>query len=500
MTASIPASYLDAVTPSVISPGGSALALIGLALTNSSRVPMGAVKLFPLQSSVADYFGASSVEAQAAKIYFKGFDNSNVKPAGILFAQFNQTAVAAWLRGGSLKAMTLTSLKALAGVLSVTVDGVLHTSSAIDLSAATSFSNAATLIQAAFTTPGFTVAFDSIASAFVITSGTTGAASTISVGSGTIAAGLALTTQTGAVTSQGADAATPGPFMDSVVAATQNWVTLFLTFDPDGGAGNAQKLQFAEWVDGKTNGYLFAGWDDDLTPTESTNAATSMAAILVANNTSGTAPIYAPSWDKAAFLAGAIASIDFNQKDGRTNMAARVQSGLSADVTDATTAANLKANGYNFYGAFASRTGTFTEFQDGRVTGDFLWIDTYVNQIWMNDNFQADLIALRRSVKSIPYNLAGRTLIRQALQDTVDKALNFGAIRPGVVLSESEAAQVNAAAGIAIDSVLTTQGYYIQVLDASPDQRKLRGTPPCTVWYMDGGSVNRIDLASVAVL
>jgi hypothetical protein len=58
---------------------------------------------------------------------------------------------------------------------------------------------------------------------------------------------------------------------------------------------------------------------------------------------------------------------------------------------------------------------------------------------------------------------------------------------------------VNAAAGLAIDTVLSSQGWYLQILDATPQVREARGTPPCTFWYMDGGSVQNINLASVEV-
>ncbi|HEX7687350.1 MAG TPA: DUF3383 domain-containing protein [Burkholderiaceae bacterium] len=499
MTASIPAAYFVEVTPSVIKAGGNALVLNGVVLTESTRAPLGAVLSFASADGVAAYFGDSSVEAQVAAIYFNGFDNSDVKPGSILFTQYNASAVAGWMRGGTSQTPILSELQALSGVLTLTVDGTPHTSSNIDLSAATSFSNAATIIQAAFTSPGFTVSFDSVSAAFVFTSNTTGASSSVSVATGSLAAGLALTTATGAVTSPGAAAAVPGTFMDGIKRATQNWATFMTAFDPDGGSGNTVKQAFAAWVNSQNKRFIYVAWDDDVTPTESTSAAASLGAILVAANSEATCPIYGPTWDKAAFICGSIASIDFTRTNGRPNFAYRSQDGLPADVTSDTVAANLQANGYNFYGAVATANQGFEYFYPGSVTGTWSWLDSLVCEIWLNNALQLALLTLLTIVKSIPYNQAGYALIRAACMDPINAALNFGAIRAGVTLTAQQIAEVNNQAGTQIDQVLSTRGWYLQVNDASGTTRAARSSPPITLWYMDGDSVNKLSLSSIAV-
>ena len=497
----IPASFDVTVTPSVISAGGSALALNGLMLTNGTRVPIGAVLLFPASLSVASYFGASSVEAQAAAIYFSGYDNSNLKPAALLIAQYPTVAVASYLRGGSLAALSLAQLTALSGVLTVTNDGVAKTSSAINLATATSFSNAATLIQAGFTAPGFTVSFDSVSSAFVFTDILTGAASTMSFATGTLSAGLALTSVTGAVLSQGSGIATPTPFMNAVSAVTQNWATFFTTFDPDLGAGNTVKQAFAAWTNAQISRYCYAAWDTDITPTLSTAATTSLGYILGPNgiNSAGTVVIYGTDWTKAAFFCGATASIDFSQLNGRITYKYKSQGGLTPEVTSATVASNLIANGYNYYGIEATANQSFIFFAPGTVSGQFQWADRYINPIWLNNALQLAAMVLLTQLKSIPYNTAGYALMRAAWGDPITQAVNFGAIRAGVPLSMLQASNVNNAAGVPIDSLLSSVGYYLQILPATAQVRGARGSPPCTLWYMDGGSVHRINLASIEV-
>jgi hypothetical protein len=572
-TLAIPASAIVSVNPSVISAGGSALDLNGLMLTTSTRVPAGTVRSFASQSDVASFFGGSSQEASLATTYFLGFDNSNAKPGAMLFAQYPIGPVGAWLHGATL-ALSLTQLQATTpGVLTVTIDGVPHTSASINLSAATSFSSAAEIISLALAVTGPqtasftgsiastvltvtavgigplgvgnevrgvgitagtqivsfgsgtggtgtynisisqtvsseamtantpTVTYDSVTGAFFVVSPTTGAASTIGYASGAMAAPLGLTQATGATLSQGANAASPAAFMTNVTNISQNWASFATAFDPDAGSGNTQKLAFAAWNNGTNDRYLYAAWDTDASPTTSTNATGSLGNILNASNSSGTFPIYSPAQgaNLAAFVLGTGASIDFTQTNGRATYKFRSQTGITADVVNQTVYNNLVANGYNSYAVFATADDQFTFLADGSITGPFDWADSYIDQIWLNNQFQLALMVLLTNAKSIPYNQAGYGLIAAALMDPINQGLNFGAFRPGVTLSQAQIAEVNNAAGVKIDDVLSTQGWFLQIKDASPQVRAARGSPPCTFWYMDGQSVQKINLASVEV-
>lgn len=662
----IPASELVAVSPSVLGAGGNGVDVICLFLTTSTRVPIGQVLSFPDGESVSNFFGPASIEAQVANGgpnygngYFGGFDGSAKQPGSILFVQYNQAAVAAYLRGGDIAAvLSLAQLQALSGSLNIVVDGYLHSISSIVLSSYNSFSAAAAGIQAAFDDPvestftaslgaAFTasgtgtnltvtavtglisigdtaigtgipasttivsqtsgttggaglyvtsqattastasctststvldvtvntdldiavgqtlvgsgvagtplitaqlsgttgsigtyrisgaqqhvvsesmtgiataplVTFDSVSGAFIITSGITGTPSTVAFATGTLAAPLLLTSATGAVLSQGAAAAVPAGFMNSVVIANSNWVNFATAFDPDNGSGNSVKLAFSAWKNSQNNRFGYICWDLDITPTAAMPATSSLGYILANNNDSGTCLLEgdpAVGWNlntavaEAAFIAGAAASIDFTRTRGRISFAYKAQAGLLATVQDPTIAANLggnpqvngsRGNGYNFYGAYGNANANFIWFQRGFVTGDFAWFDSYINQIWMNNAFQNALLNLQKNALSIPYSTDGNALIEAAMADPIQAALNFGACGPGV-LSASQVAQVNARAGLNIASVLQTQGYYLQILPAPAATRAGRTSPPCTFWYIDQGSVQAISLSSIAL-
>jgi hypothetical protein len=468
---------------------------VGLILTNNTQIPIGRIGRFSSATDVASYFGALSTEAGLATTYFGGYSNSTIKPASLLFAQYPTAAVPAYLRSGNVSALTIAQLQALSGTLTITTGGTAKTSSAINLSTASSFSNAATMIAAAFTSPGFTVSYDAVSGGFVFTNTATGAASTITAATGTLATGLALTAATGAVVSPGADAATPSAALDGVIAQTQDFVSFMTAWKPSAG----DMLGFASWTNTHSDRYLYAMWDNDVAAINSGDTSTVGAQITLANY-SGTAPIYAPinGATAAAFLMGMIASIDFQAVGGRITTAFKAGS-LPADVSNSVIASNLTANGYNYYGAYATANQAFTFFYPGQISGKFDWIDSWINQVWMNNGFQLALMNLMTGIGSVPYNAEGYAQIEEALSGQIQAAVNFGAIRVGVPLSATQAVAVNTAAGRKVSDVIEQRGWYVRVADASPQVRAARGSPPVLVWYSDGQSIQRITVASVLV-
>lgn len=573
----IPASDLVRVIPSVLSAGGNALSLNAIMLTNNTSIPIGTVQGFASLTDVQTWFGPASIEATLAAKYFAGFDNAQSLPSVLYFSQYNTGAVGAYLRSGSVLGLTLAQLQAFSGTVIVTVDGRTVTSANINLSSATSQSNAAALIQAglqavgsvftgigtigngsggagntlnittlttghvkigdiivggvspaaitAFLTgtgglgtytvggapqdfePGgaltaastATATYDAQLGCFLIHSPTTGAASTIDFATGTLSASIKLTAATGAVLSQGADIATPLAFMPGLLQQSQNWATFMTVFEPI----TADKLLFAAWVQTTNERFAYVVWDSDVTILAGA-APSSFGAQCVAANFVGIYPRYEPadtngSGRKAAFICGMVASVDFNRTKGRITLAFKGQAGLVSDITSSTTAANLKLNGYNFYAAYATANDRFVNEQPGSTPGPWKFFDSYIDQIWLNSSLQLAFMSLLTSINFLPYNSEGYNLLRGAALDPIKAALNAGVIQPGVTLSNSQKAQVNTAAGLSIADSIQNQGYYLQILDAAPIVRAARQSPPMTLWYTDGGSIQKIDLASIAI-
>lgn len=508
----IPASQDVRIIPGVIGTGGNPLSLNEVMLTSGQFPPVGTVPSFPSAAAVEAYFGPGTPEAAAAAVYFAGFLTSTAKPSALFFSQYPVAAVAGYLLGGSVAALTLTQLQALSGTITLSVDGTPETSTAISLTGATSFSNAATLIQAQMT--GVTVAYSSQHSAFVVTSDTTGATSAVGPATvGSLATGLGLTTVTGALASPGAAAptsSTPAAAMTAITKITQNWATFQTLFDPDASGVITNKLAFAQWSNGQQNRWLYIEWDGNIAATES-GVTTSFGAVALADELNGCCANYSPGSSSpadptnpmllAAFVGGTVASINFNAKNGRIATKFKGSSLVSPGVTDQTVLNNLEANGYNCYGAYATANQPFQYYAPGQMPGEWDWIDTYVDQIFLNNQFQLAFMELMTTINSIPYNTLGDSYIRAAAQDPIAQFVNFGGIQPNVVLSAAQIAEVVAATG---DSnapfLLQSVGWYLQVLPSTPQTRGLRQSPPCSFFYTDGGSVQQITLNSVDVM
>ncbi len=504
----IPAKKLVQVLPGVIGVGGAALALSGLILTANTSVPIATISQFSDATSVGDFFGYGSDEKAIADVYFAGFDTSTQKPANLLFSQYPTAPVAAYLRSASLASMTLAQLQAVTpGVMTVTVDGALKTSGSINLSTATSFSDAASKITTAFAS-GPVFSYNAQLSAFVAISSTTGAASTITFAAGTIATALKLTSATGAVLSQGAIAAVPSSAMDAILTKALNWAAFTTVFEPL----LADKLLFATWTSQQNDRFAYACWDTDVNAVVSGNTTAfgpQVAALKLSGSMSFSGdPARAAALGitmqnmvrpLAAFALGYMASIDFARQNGRTTLAYRSQSGIVAGVGDSTIADILIANGYNFYGDYATSQQAFRFMQNGQISGRFVWADSFANEIKMNADFQQELMSFLSATGSVPYNAAGYAAIETVLQTPINSALNFGTIRSGITLSGAQIIAVNSAAGQKIDDVLSSRGWYLSIRDPGPSVRAARGTPVMTFFYCDGGSIQKMTLASLLV-
>ena len=562
MSGSIAASNYVAVTPSVISAQGNGLSLIGLILTTNTRVPIGTVPSFPNLAAVGAYFGLSSTEYALASVYFQGYVNSTIKPSALLFSQYPWTSpVAAYTRGASVAGLSVTQLAAISGTLSITVNSTAYTASSLNLSAANSFSSAANIINTALAIPqaaGATITgtvtagvltvtaqsvnpiqvgdqvtglspttyissfgmgtggtgtynvtqtsptgtatgttrsavnYDSISGGFTITSSTTGATSTINFASGTTAAALGLTQAVGAVTSQGAAIYAPASAMAAIAAVTMNWGSFMTTFEPV----IADKVSFAAW--NSSQPYVYSCWDTNTANAGTPPATGTALQSIIAAGYQGTVFSYL-DLNIAAGLMGYIASLNFNARNGAAVSAFKSFSGVTPSVYSSTTASNLLANGQNYYGYNANPGNNWSFFYNGQVTGTYKFLDAYVYEIWLTQGLQTALLNLLTSAPTIPYNAQGYALIEAACSIPIAAALNFGAISPGVTLSATQIAEVNNAAGLAIDSTLSTRGWYLQVTLATPAQRAARSSPPITLWYMYAGSVQQINMASILV-
>lgn len=490
----IPASQIVQVNPRIIAAGANNLEFNGLILTKNNNIPTGSVLQFADTDGVNGYFGAQSTEAALAATYFKGYDNSFVKPRKLFFAKVIAEPSPAWLRGVAIP--SLDGLKNVTnGTLALSLNGQGVTLVNLDFGSISTFSDAAQIVQEALRVAGsgeeFTqaaVEYSSLHEAFIITNGQSGAKSTLSFAAGTASGAMGLTENSGAVLSQGSDIVPPFQIMENVIKITQNFVNFTTAYMP----GESDVLGFAEWADSKGVDYLFIYADNDAKLLQPNNKNT-MAAKLKEQNLGAVAGVYA-SPEYAAFLMGVGASIDWNRNQAIVTAAFKAQSGLPANVTNATDASNLISQGMNFIGDYATRNDNFIFQYPGQMFGKYAWIDAYWGAVWIKNQIQAACMQGFESAGRVPYNERGYTQVRAWIQDPVNRALNNGVIDSGIVLSEAQKTQVNQEVGRAVAMDIESAGYFLEVKDPGANARVGRESPQINFYYTYGGSINRLDI------
>ncbi|EKS4549245.1 DUF3383 domain-containing protein [Salmonella enterica] len=491
----IPLSKDVQINPGVLAVAGNAVDLNGLLLTSNPILPAGGVVPFSSPDDVAAYFGALSDEYARAQLYFQGFKNATKTPGQLLFSRFNLAASAAWLRSGSFKGVTIEQLQKLSGTLTLSINGK-STSAEVNFNGVTSFAAAATALQTALTAAVATVVFDTTQNAFVITAaGAKPESTTITFGSGSAAEPLKMTSNTGAVISRGAPASDVPDTMAAIKDASQQWAG----FSTVSEVTDEQHLAFSAWANGQGKRYFYVAW------TTSGNAKVKDSTdhiayqIITVNNYSAVVPVFASDGNRAAAVLGYAACLDFVRPEGRVPFKFREYEGLAADVTSGRDYDALIAAGYNFYGKYAENSVVEDYWADGTITGDFKWLDSFCGQIWLNANLQGAVISLFKSNQTIPYNNEGRALVAASMSDVIQQYKRWGGIREGVTLTEAQKKQINNVVGEDISSTLFATGYYLYIGDMLPSLRPTRSSPSCTLWYCDGGSIQKLVIASTEV-
>lgn len=487
----IPLSYWASVLPGTVAANTGVNTLYALMLTNSTLFPAGRATAVSSADAVGKILGYDSDEYEQAAIFFNGFTNSARKPGVLYVARFASAAAPAGLYGASM-GLTLAQTQALTGSLTISIDGTAQTVTP-SLSSATSFSDVATILQTAIT--GTTVTYSSGTGAYTITSSTAGTSSAVSFASGTLATSLGLTSATGAVQSSAINDTSVSGQMETLRKANGMWSQFWCAFDPQ-----TNLADFSAWVSSTNDGY--AACLHDTAVTEATiSAGTDFGATVTANSYEGVALVYNDP-NTAAFLASFPCCLDWNATNGRYTAAFRYGSSLTPTVTDEDLATALEGAGYNFYAEVAGSGETYDGIYPGCVSGQYLWLDSYFNQIWLRRNFQLNLIALLRGVGQIPYDSDGDALIEAGIQDTITRAGTFGIFRAGVTLDDTQIQTITQKFNSSAVTNLQTNGYfvYVNAAGASSSIRQKRQTPEFDFYYTDGQSVQRLTMNAVEVL
>lgn len=282
--------------------------------------------------------------------------------------------------------------------------------------------------------------------------------------------------------------------MSKIRDKTENWVSFTTAWEED----TDGMLEWAKWAN-NNYGWLYVAYTTDKTATQG-DCETDPASLLKNSGYDHSAIIYS-SLEYASFIMGVVASIAWQRVNGTITAAFKAQSGLAPWVVNEAAASVLEAKNCNYFGNFATRNAEFVFMYPGCLSSsEYGYIDPYVNSVWLNNRLQVSLMDGITSVGRVPYNTRGYTLIKAWMMDPVNEGRKNAAIEPGVVLSEKQKSEVMNEAGLDISGDLMTKGYYIQIQDPGASVRARRGSPVVSLWYTYGGAVQKIDVASTAIL
>lgn len=492
---SIPLSKDFSISSNVIAPAGNAIDANGLMLTNSTAIAPANLNYFYTLRDVGDIFGLLSDEYEAAKIYFNGFDGSAVKPGKLLCIASPSAPTAGTLTTGSNASVSIESLKLLPiGSITISVDGVQQASDNINLSSVVTQSDVADALEAALT--GVTVEYSSLSARYVITSNTTGAASSVSFATGAIANALMMTQATGAIVAQGVGDMSLTELMNYVIDRDQNWIS----FASANELTDIQKIELAQWTNTIESGTRFLySFNDNSQSITTPNAQNTLLSRMNAENLGAVFGIYGTP--RYAFTAPAyIASLDFSALNGRLTYKYRKFSGLATNVDTLSAAKAIESNGYSYYGDYKQTINQYSYAADGAVTGSFKWMDTFVDQVWIRLRLIEAFANTFTANQSLPFNANGYAAVQAPVIDVAQAGLNFGAIQRGVQLDESQRSQIMNRVGRDITPQLYSNGWYFYI-PAQPGVNRIeRALRSAIFFWCDGQMIQSISMQSTTVL
>ncbi|AXH73698.1 MAG: protein of unknown function DUF3383 [Caudoviricetes sp.] len=480
----------------------------GLFLTTNDIMPNNGVdnvKQFANLEAVGNYFGTSSTEYSLANNYFLNANNIPATAPYILFAKYIDANLAPYIRGGQkYGSAALAALQAInAGAMGVIFDGITTSISAVDLTAAASFSAVAAAIEAKLIAAGLadaTVTYSSVTKAFTISNGVITGTSTVDYSPvSPLATALGVTQASGAVLSQGSVALTVAENLDSYLLIAKNWKNFTTVFVPD----EQFIVDACAWLNtaDNTRCYVFGIVDANLLIPDNTSniAYTLLNEGYATEGTDGKIkysvaimPNYGES-DIASFLMGIAGAVDYTRANATVSYAYKAQTGLGNIITDDTSYDALVQKGFNSYGRYNSSFNSFDFTEDGSVGGVFLWFDFHNNQFWLVNTIQDSLAAFFAEALIVPNDSDGYSQVMGVLTGVANQGLKNRVITPGETFDPATIAVLKQqSGGIDVAAFLTQSGYYIQIVTPTPTQRANRDPLPFTFWYASAGAINKI--------
>jgi Protein of unknown function (DUF3383) len=408
----------------------SASELILRLFTTNPLIPTNSIIEFTAADDVGTYFGFTSVEYKRAAFYFSFVSKNITVPSKISFARWAGVAVPSTIFGVK-NLSALSTFNAIAtGDFTLTMGGFTNHFTGINLSAAASLAQVASIIQAAiqsFVAGGAaftaaTVTYDAVRGSFNLQSGAA-IVDIISSIAGTVQDVRAplgwYGGATGAIYSNGSLAQTLTSILTTSTSMTNNFGSF--AFVPSLTA--AQITEVATWNNLQNVDYIYK------VPVSSSTAATVSAALI---GLSGSCLTLSPlSTEYPELLPSAVqAATNYNRVNSTQNYMFQTAN-LTPSVTLNADADTYDALRVNYYGVTQNAGQLKAFYQRGIMMGGAtapVMLNTYANEQWLKRAMLSELMTLLLSLGKLSANAQGRGYVLNTLQSVVELAKSNGTI------------------------------------------------------------------------
>ncbi len=414
----------------------SARELLCRIFTDNELVPTGSVLKFSDADSVGDYFGYESEEYERASFYFGFISKAITSPRNINFARWAESDTSAQIFGA--KAAALADLQAIsAGSLTVALAGV-DAAVTVDFSAATSYADVATELQAKIQAAGggfatATVTYNALKTQFNFDSNGT-ADGAISVVNGTTAAAIGWGSN--ATFSNGIAAQTLTEALANATNLTNDFGSLAFTYSL--GLLIDEKLEVATWNATRNNEFQYH------TTCLASDAQDHFDAL---SGIAGTGVTLLFDGEYQEMLPCALlASQNFNGAAAAVNYMYTQDGRLSPTVSNTAESNTLDGIRINYYGETQEAGNNISFYQRGTLM-DGVKMGVYANEQWLKSDLKAEFLNMFLAIPIVGADDSGRAIALAYISATVGKAITNGSIAQGKALTTTQIQYIKQVSG-----------------------------------------------------
>lgn len=440
------------------------------------------MRLYNDLESVANDFGLVAPEYLAALKYF----SQKPRPAVLYIGRYVRVASSAILHGKILSTaeQDIDLFKAItAGAMSIDINGVAKSVSAVNLSAVTNLNGVAAAIDAKLS-PDAACVWDAIRGRFDITTTTTGATATIGFATNTplsLALGLQSTQASPPINGVSAEALVAA--INNALNASSDWYGLNVVAPS---TSDADILAAAQLIEGLDQSRVFGVTTSDTNALDSTSN-TDIAYKLKQLKLSRTFVQYSSTSPyAAAALFGRAFSVNFQGNNTTITLKFKQEPTVVAEQLTASQAKALKDKNANVFVEYNNDTAII---QEG-VMCDGSFIDERHGLDWLQNDLQTDIWNLKyTNTTKIPQTEQGINRYCARIEARLDQAVRNGLVAPG---------QWNGDPFGALQAGdYLPKGYYVfanSIDEQSQADREARKAPPIQVAIKLAGAVHFVDV------